>query len=265
MASGTACAKIQTILNCFQIKTVQDLVSPSLSPGFCDDGFIFSLYLMDTSNSRLISFWLLTRLKRKRALSPVPEKVFYCISLALSHTSGSRSNLSGQSCCIISSSLESGMESTPFKVYVLRVGTGLVPPRKIKVTLPQDGHMDSGSTNTRLPQTPHFLWLCNKPLQNSAAWDSNNHLFAQTFAMWSRLSRDGSPLPHMSSAGEACLGMEGPFSGWLLHMNGNLVLDISWDHSSPPCGPPARLLGLPHGMEAGVQEEETEVVRHLKG
>ena len=86
MASGTACAKIQKILNCFQIKTVQDLVSPSLGPAFCDVGFIFSLYLMDPSNSRLISFWLLIQLKRKRALSPVPEKVFYCISLALTES-----------------------------------------------------------------------------------------------------------------------------------------------------------------------------------
>ena len=57
--------------------------------------------------------------------------------------------------CIMSSSVELRMESTPFKAYILRVGMGLVPLKKIKVSLPYKEHMDSGNTDTE----PHRYYI----------------------------------------------------------------------------------------------------------
>lgn len=95
------------------------------------------------------------------------------------------------------------MESTPFKVCLLTVGTGLVPSRKLKVTLPQEGHTDSGSTNTRAPQMLHYL--CNKLLPNLVVESNNNHLFAHSYVICHIfiLGRDGSSMLHMMSAAEA--------------------------------------------------------------
>lgn len=58
---------------------------------------------------------------------------------------------------------------------------------------------------------------------------------------------------------------EDPFSRRLLHMDSKSVLDVVEATTLLHGGPPAWLPGLPHSMEAGLQEEETEVASYLKG
>ena len=65
------------------------------------------------------------------------------------------------------------------------------------------------------------------------------------------------------STGEAFLGLEVAFSRWLIHVTGKVVLAVEWELSQG-CQPGVFLilhlgfsigfLGLPHSMEAGLQE-----------
>lgn len=63
--------------------------------------------------------------------------------------------------------------------------------------------------------------------------------------------------------GEAYVELEVPFSRWLVHVSGKMVLAVAWELSQG-CQPGVFLilhlgfsvafLGLPHSMETGLQE-----------
>lgn len=152
--------------------------------------------------------------------------------------------------CIVSLSLEAELESTPFKGYVLRVEMGLVLLMKIKGKLTIGGihgfreHKPWTPTDTTLDMA---VWQAPLKLRGSK---TTIIICSQLFSLGKAQQEWLISAPH-GTAKKARLGLEHPFSRWLLHTNGKLCWMWAEAITLLHVGCPTWLLGLPHSMEAG--------------